>query len=248
MMQPQVIIVVPCYNEAQRLPQQDFIKFAQDYPGYNFLFVNDGSKDGTLEVLSNLCASNPARFSLLNLKDNAGKAEAVRAGFLKVFNSGAPFLAFWDADLASPLEILPSFIKVFDTEPKTEIILGARVKLMGHHIERRALRHYLGRIFATCASWVLNLEIYDTQCGAKIFRVTNTLKEVFQKPFISRWIFDVEILKRYMKKTGFSKQEAERRIYEMPLPRWRDVAGSKVKPSDFLKAFVELTKIHLQNS
>ncbi len=247
MIQPEVIVIVPCYNEAARLPQQDFIKFIEDCPGYNFLFVNDGSRDSTLEVLSKLCASNPDRFNLLDLKENSGKAEAVRRGFLQEMNSGVPFLAFWDADLATPLEVLPLFVKIFDERPKTEMVLGSRVKLMGHSIERSMLRHYLGRLFATCASWVLDLEVYDTQCGAKMFRVTDALRQVFEKPFCSRWIFDVEILKRLMKKTGFSKIQTEARVYEMPLPRWRDVTGSKVKPTDFLKAFIELLKIYWKN-
>ena len=247
MIQPEVIIIVPCYNEAQRLPRQDFIKFAEDYPGYNFLFVNDGSRDTTLEVLTELIEKRPDRFRLLHLEKNGGKAEAVRRGFLNEIQSGVPFLAFWDADLAAPLEILPQFVKIFDDRPRTEIVLGARVKLLGHHIERALIRHYLGRLFATCASWVLDLEVYDTQCGAKMFRVTDTLRQVFEKPFCSRWIFDVEILKRMVRKTGFSKMQMEAAVYEMPLPRWRDVAGSTLKPMDFIKAFAELLRIYWEN-
>ena len=246
MIQPEVIVVVPCYNEEKRLPQRDFISFVDRVPGYNFLFVNDGSRDGTLEMLRSLEAQSPERFQVLNLEQNGGKAEAVRHGFLQAMGSGVPFLAFWDADLATPLEVLPDFVKAFDAQPKIEMVLGARVKLMGRDIQRKGSRHYLGRVFATFASGVLGLAVYDTQCGAKMFRVTDTLRAIFDGPFSSRWIFDVEILARYLKETGFSRTEAEARICEYPLQVWRDVAGSKLSAGDFLKAIGELATIYLR--
>lgn len=246
MIQPQVTVVVPCYNEEKRLSQRDFIVFVDQMPGYDFLFVNDGSKDRTDETLRALQVERPERFQILELEKNGGKAEAVRRGFQKAMGSGVPFLAYWDADLATPLSTLPHFIREFDARPNIEIVLGARVKLMGRDIQRKPSRHYLGRVFATFASAVLNLAVYDTQCGAKMFRVTDTLKTIFESPFSSRWIFDVEILARYMQITGFSRAEAEARIQEYPLETWRDVAGSKVKPGDFLKAAGELVSISLR--
>ncbi len=248
MIQSEAVIVVPCYNEEKRFPSEKFLEFVSGTPGFRFLFVDDGSKDQTFPVLEKLSAKNPEVFSVLKLEKNGGKAEAVRRGFLSVMDSGTPYIGFWDADLATPLEVLPYFLRVFLEEPKVEMVLGARVKLMGRDIQRQAIRHYLGRIFATCASGVLGLSIYDTQCGAKIFRVTDTLKAIFQEPFGSKWIFDVEILARYMQKTGLSSAEAEHRIYELSLRSWRDVAGSKVKPTDFFKAFGELVRIHFRYS
>ena len=144
MIRPQVIVIVPCYNEAHRLPQQDFIQFVDFLPGYDFLFVDDGSADQTREVLKGLQAQRPERFRYLSLEKNSGKAEAVRRGFLEAMNSGAPFLAFWDADLATPLEVLPHFLHLVEERPQIQIVMGARVKLMGHEIQRHWLRHYLG--------------------------------------------------------------------------------------------------------
>ena len=244
MIQPEVVVVVPCFNEAQRLSRNDFLSFVDHHRGFHFLFVDDGSHDATVEILEGLKLERPDRFSILNLERNFGKAEAVRRGFLDRMTSGVPYLAFWDADLATPLEVLPYFLKAFDEQPRVEMVLGARVKLLGHRIKRHELLHYLGRVFATLVSLVLNLAVYDTQCGAKMFRVTDTLRDIFQKPFCSRWIFDVEILARYKKIRGIKNQtECESLIYELPLRQWEDVQGSKLHPADFFKAFFELIEI-----
>ena len=111
---------------------------------------------------------------------------------------------------------------------------------------RRALllRHYLGRIFATAASLALGIGFYDTQCGAKLFRATPEIMSLFQSPFATRWLFDVEIIARLVAtRRRTSRPRVEEIVYEYPLHEWRDVAGSKVKPHDFVKAFVELAAI-----
>ena len=123
------------------------------------------------------------------------------------------------------------------------MIFGSRVRLLGHFVHRRAIRHYLGRCFATAVSIMLGLPIYDTQCGAKLFRITPELKSILATPFQSRWIFDVEIIARFMALHKKDASFADDVIYESPLPRWEDVAGSKVGPLDFFTAFYELMKI-----
>jgi dolichyl-phosphate beta-glucosyltransferase len=128
--------------------------------------------------------------------------------------------------------------------------MGARVKLSGRHIERRALRHYLGRVFATLAALVLDLHVYDTQCGAKLFRVSDALRAMFAEPFVSRWIFDVELLARFLNQHAARGlvPAARECIYEFPLEAWEDVGASKVKPRDFLAAPLELWRIHRAHS
>jgi dolichyl-phosphate beta-glucosyltransferase len=238
---PNVTIVVPCFNEEQRLDTGQFRAFSAPGHRVDFCFVNDGSTDGTLRVLEALRAEDPERFPVVNLERNSGKAEAVRRGIVAASERGADIVGFWDADLATPLAEIPGFLDVFATRPEIEMVFGARVRLLGREISRNPSRHYFGRVGATLISQTLGLAVYDTQCGAKLFRNRDGLRQVFAKPFLSRWIFDVEIIARYVQLWG--RERASKSIYELPIRVWRDVHGSKVKSTDFLRALRDLRKI-----
>ncbi len=232
------VIVIPCYNEEGRFDSDAFAHCLRVQPNTSLILVNDGSTDGTLAKLEEFAGTHPGRVQVIDQNPNAGKAEAVRRGMLQAMDSGAAFAGYWDADLATPLEAIPEFLELFHHYPETELVLGSRVALLGRQIERKPLRHYLGRIFATGASLVLGLPVYDTQCGAKLMRCSEETRALFASPFSSRWIFDVEMLARYLQGRVVPHQ-----IREHPLQRWTDVAGSKVKPIDFVRAFGELIRV-----
>lgn len=237
-------IIVPCYNEEKRLDLASFREFKSSPHTITFLFVNDGSTDQTLQLLHSLNASDPAKFAVLNLTQNQGKAEAVRQGLLAAAGSHPDYVGFWDADLATPLGAIAEFIELAESRPELEMIIGSRVKLLGRHIERHPSRHYLGRFFATAASAVLGLAVYDTQCGAKLFRASSAITSLFQQPFFSRWIFDVEIIARLIQlRRGKEVTQAEQVIYEFPLTEWNDIPGSKLRLCDFVRAAWELFQI-----
>jgi len=236
------LIVVPCYNEEKRLKQEEFLSFARQNQDIIFLFVDDGSKDNTWHVLESLKTKSNNIIHILKQPQNAGKAEAVRQGILNaVDNYQCDYVGFLDADLAIPLYTIRSLITILNEKPNLLLAMGSRVKLLGRTIERKMIRHYLGRCFATCASITLNLPVYDTQCGIKLFRVTGHLRDLFAEPFLSRWIFDVEILARLARMRGGRKNNDLKDIlYEHPLEDWRDVDGTKLKKGDFFKAVSEL--------
>jgi glycosyltransferase involved in cell wall biosynthesis len=241
-------VVVPCFNEAARLARETFLGFAREHPAIRFVMVDDGSTDGTRELLAGLHEALPECFELLALERNHGKAEAVRRGFLRALDL-APYVGYWDADLSTPLEEIPSFWEVLEHDSGIELVFGARVNLLGRSIQRRAIRHYLGRIFATLASRMLDLAIYDTQCGAKLFRKSERIRRVFEDPFLTSWVFDVEMLARLRSMQQEGDPPLERIIYEIPLRVWHDVRGSKIRPVDLLlvpRDLLRIYRIHLR--
>jgi dolichyl-phosphate beta-glucosyltransferase len=237
------VVVVPCYNEAGRLSPEAYRAFAEGWRHGGFLFVDDGSTDDTFAVLSKLEGTLPGSFEVLRLPSNVGKAEAVRQGFLHAFKSEPGYVGFWDSDLATPLDAIPLFEAVFQDRPRTEVVLGARVKLLGRDVRRKPVRHYLGRAFATAVALLTGIEVYDSQCGAKLFRSTPTVQAIFASPFRSRWIFDVEILMRFVRLKQMETRQRGAFLYELPLPVWHDVAGSRLRARDFGRALIDLIRI-----
>ena len=236
--------MIPCYNEAARFPIEPFLAFADTHPAIRFLLVNDGSKDDTLALLHRVQRGREEQIGVLDQPVNGGKGEAVRCGILAALEQeGCLYTGFWDADMATPLEAIEDLAAILASRPNVAMVFGARVKLLGRHVDRRAVRHYLGRIFATVVSTLLQLPIYDTQCGAKLFRVTPETRVLFAEPFCSRWVFDVEILARFIRHRRFDMESVAAGICEFPLQEWRDVAGSKVRPRDFFRAFFDVLKI-----
>ncbi len=237
------IVVVPCYNEAQRLDLPAYGRFLHAVDDVSLLFVDDGSTDDTPLVLEKLRQSHPAQVATLRLSSNCGKAEAVRRGIRLAMRRHASIVGYWDADLATPLEAILQLRDVFAARPEVSLVMGSRVALLGRRIVRSNWRHLTGRSFATAASLVLKLPVYDTQCGAKLLRVTPKVRELFARPFRSRWIFDVELLARLVAGACGSAQGAAGQIYELPLDVWQDVRGSKLRPRDIAASAIDLVAL-----
>ena len=237
-------VIVPCYNEASRIDAPAFRAYLGGPGAAHIIFVDDGSTDGTFSVLAAICSGREGKTEALRLPRNCGKAEAVRVGVAHALEHvEQDVIGYWDADLATPLDSISSLLAVLEAREEIAMVFGSRVKLLGRCVERRATRHYLGRVFATAVSTMLHLPIYDTQCGAKLFRADTQAREVFARPFLSKWVFDVEILARYLNLNGNDPKRLAAMIYEYPLECWTDVAGSKVRAHDFLTAIVDLARI-----
>jgi len=236
-----VTLVVPCYAEASRLTPAAFEDVLPSRPWLSFLFVDDGSRDATSGVLAALASARPGQVRVLSLATHAGKAEAVRAGVLEAARSQPDYVGFWDADLSAPLEAIDDFVALAGRRPDVDLVIGSRVNVMGRDIRRSPARHYVSRVFATAASLALDLPVYDTQCGAKLFRASADVLSVFAEPFRSRWIFDVELLDRYQRlPVGDGRAPRRARIYELVLPAWHEVPGSKLRAWDFVWSFIEV--------
>src|SRR5438477_613453 len=165
--------------------------------------------------------------------------EAVRRGLREALEGGATTIGYVDADLSTPV---PEVLRLLAEMERRHavVVMGARVALLGTAIARRAHRHYLGRLFATAASLVLGVRVYDTQCGAKFFRDTPAVRHALATPFASRWAFDVELIGRLLQGDP-PLRPAD--FVEIPLQRWTDVSGSKIGPLQMVRTAWDLAVI-----
>ena len=236
------VVVVPCYDEARRLAVDVFLDMARA-GGVTVLFVDDGSRDATRSILEAAVARAPESLALLALDRNYGKAEAVRRGMVAGLEMGADVVGFLDADGATPPNEMLRLRGILDTWP-ADVVIGSRVRLLGLDIRRRAARHYTGRVLATFVSQiVLDMPVYDTQCGAKLFRRIPALEAALARPFLTSWVFDVELLGRLRYGSGFEPPLPVGEIVEVPLLRWVDIAGSKIRFGAGLRAVIELMRL-----
>ncbi|MFW6244765.1 MAG: glycosyltransferase [Fibrobacterota bacterium] len=233
--------VIPCYNEGSRLDLEEFRRYLESEPAVDFCFVDDGSGDDTLQLLEKLASDKPDRVRIVRNSRNMGKAEAVRRGILDSLGSGKySYVGYFDADLSTPLSQIGRLRNVMENDSSCILVLGSRFRHMGAQIIRNEMRHYLGRVFSTFASLILKLPVYDTQCGAKLLRAQEAAR-LFEEPFISRWLFDVEILARVINLKGYEATMME--VREMPLQKWIEKGDSRLSFKSILRVPFELMKI-----
>lgn len=234
----QALFIIPFYNEGKRISFDSYREIIDASKEIDFLLINDGSSDDTLDVLNRL-SEELQNCTVYSLSQNSGKAEAIRQGILhnpKEYE----YIGYLDADFSTPVS---EMIKLLDYAKKNrdiDIVLGSRVKLLGNEVVRSQARHYFGRIFATIISkLILRVPVYDTQCGAKIIK-DNIAKKLFDKPFLTRWIFDVEMLLRY--KMSYSDSLAT--VKEFPLEIWIEKGNTSIKLKEFLIFPFQILKIY----
>ncbi len=245
-MSKDVALIVPCHDEAMRLVVPEILRLARCRPDVSLVLVDDGSRDATPDLLEDARRSAPDRISVERLPRNLGKAEAVRRGMRVALAAGARVVGYCDADLSTPVDEVARLLDALE-ETGVDVVLGSRVRLLGTAVERRPLRHYLGRAFATLASLALRLSVYDTQCGAKVFRASPALAAALARPFRSRWIFDVELLERLLEGGSAAAPLEPGDFVEVPLRAWRDVGGSKLRLRGMLRAGMQLVGLFLRS-
>jgi dolichyl-phosphate beta-glucosyltransferase len=237
-----ISLTIPCYNEAARLETHRLAELLT-HPQVHLVLVDDGSTDGTAEMLDQLARCHPERIEVVHLRHNEGKGEAVRAGLLRGLNRGAAVVGFLDADLSAP----PSeALRLIDEARRSNaaVMLGSRVRLLGYDIRRRAARHYLGRAFATMTALALRVPVYDTQCGMKLFRDVPALRAAIADPFTSRWAFDVELIARLLAPASSDVPRLDITDFEeVPLRTWMHKHGSNLGAGGVVRTFYDLVRI-----
>ena len=232
-------IIIPCYNEGKRLDTKRFLNFLSSHKNVLLCFVNDGSSDNTFEILTQIKSKFPSSIEVISIKNNVGKAEAVRTGITHCnTNFKHKKIAYLDADLATTLEECYEISELVND--KIVFAFGSRIKKIDTNIQRKGYRFLIGRVIATFISKQLNLGVYDTQCGCKIFN-SQLSEKLFTEKFISKWLFDVELFHRIIKIYGVEKMcEISA---EVPLKSWIDYDDSKVKMTYFFKLWLDLYQI-----
>lgn len=229
-------LVVPCYDEARRLHEDELVRLLADRR-VRLVLVDDGSTDSTLQLLRGI-EQRCTGIEVLALPRNVGKGEAVRIGLRHALHARPDWVGYLDADLATPPAEVVRLIDVALDVPEREVVLGSRVALLGRRITRSPFRHYTGRVFATFASLALQLPVYDTQCGAKLLRRTDALALALQEPFRSRWAFDVELIGRLVR-SGTPLAH----VWEEPLVEWSDASRSRRSVSASVAATISLLAV-----
>jgi len=233
-------VVIPCYNEEERLSGVEFRDFAHRNLGYHLCFVNDGSTDKTLEVLEELRKGNEDTISIYDCEKNGGKAEAVRQGVLHLAkDSQLDYIGYLDADLSTDFRDFDDLVKTLQNSD-FKIVSGSRMSRMGANITKESARKIISMTINLIIRTILGMPFNDTQCGAKIME-KDIVENMFSKKFITRWLFDVEIFMRMRKHYG--KKNVQSLICEQPLKRWVHADGSKLSMKDSVKIVGQLAKI-----
>ncbi len=236
-------VVIPCYNEGNRLSSALFRDFLSKNIGYHLCFVNDGSTDNTLEVLEKLREGNEENISIYDCQKNGGKAEAVRQGIQYLIkNKEFDFIGYLDADLSTDFRDFDDLVKTIG-KSDFKIVSGSRIARMGANITKESARKIISKSINLIIQTILGMPFKDTQCGAKIMD-KEIASLVFEKKFITKWLFDVEIFMRMRKYYG--KREAKRLICEQPLQRWIHMEDSKLSMKDSVKIIGQLGQIALK--
>ncbi|MCH3885204.1 response regulator [Tenacibaculum aquimarinum] len=233
-------VVIPCYNEEERLLSKEFTDFIVKNSGYHLCFVNDGSKDNTLEVLNNLRKGREDFITVYDCEKNGGKAEAVRQGMLFMAKKeDLDYIGFLDADLSTDLTDFDDLVSTIENS-NYKIVSGSRISRMGANITKESARKIISLTINFIIRKILKMDFKDTQCGAKIFH-KDVIEISFADKFVTQWIFDVEIFRRITLHFGLKK--AKEILCEQPLKRWIHADGSKLSMKDSVKIVGQLGQI-----
>ena len=233
-----LFMIVPCFNEEKRI-NLDYWNKLSEIPNAHWIFVNDGSSDGTKSLLNQISNS-----SVINLERNAGKAEAIRKGISDTFDKNPAEIfqvGYLDADSAFEIEDIKNVVMLSFSKGSTfDSYWGSRVALSGRNITRNNLRHILSRILITFFGYRMGNLPYDPQTGFKIFKFNKEQMAIFDRNFETKWFVDIEILLRFKAVNG-----KDMRIWEEPVNTWKDIEGSKIRGLELITVFRDLVKILL---
>ena len=223
-----VSIVVPCYNEENRIKPflTSLIQFSKDnLKSYEIIVVNDGSKDKTLDVLKEFSKD----IKLISYEKNKGKGGAVREGVLSSIGEKVLFI---DADGSIQPDEIPKMLEKLDSY---DVVVGDRAS-KDSDVNAIALRNITGKLFNFYVNVLFGYKTWDNLCGFKGFK-KEIAKDLFTDLIAYGWIFDVELFYKIHKKNYT--------LYKLPI-KWVHKGDSKIKLLDPFKMFFQLIKLRMK--
>lgn len=216
---PELSVVIPCFNEEQRLPASlpRIVEYLSRRSGdYEVLVVDDGSSDGTV-LEARKAAAADRRIRVLSYSPNRGKGFAVAYGAMRA--SGRLVLVT-DADLSTPLDEIEHLAAVLG--PTCQVAIGSRgLPESDLRVRQPWWRECCGKFMNRLIRLASGLPYRDTQCGFKLFTAA-AAADIFPNLTVRRWMFDVEVLV-LARKLGYG-------IRDVPVT-WENSAQSRVRLS-----------------
>jgi glycosyltransferase involved in cell wall biosynthesis len=224
-------VIIPAYNEEQRLPQTlaQVAAFLQTQTySYEVIVVENGSTDGTLALAEDFAAGHE---NVRVMQSSKGKGMAVRSGMLA---AKGDYRFMCDADLSMPIEELTRFIP--PVGPEADVVVGSREAEGAVRYDEPSNRHWGGRLVNFVIRILALPGLRDTQCGFKMFSAY-AAEDLFSIQTVMGWSFDIEVL-FVARKRGYS-------IVELGIP-WYYSAQSHVRPArDAIKMMLDIIKIRV---
>lgn len=241
-----ICLIVPVYNEYKRLLVEAYCAFIASDQHVHIIFVDDASVDDSGKLLYQIKQFCPSRVEIVHHSIRSGKAEAIRTGMLKGMRSGDyQYFGFIDADLAVPLTDISLFTERLK-EDRGRMAIGIRTDANKGTINRTALREIMGNLFRAYLHNVLHFLIVDSQCGAKVFSA-DIVSVLYENPFKTRWLSDVEIIMRYRHHLRLKNEGIEKYIIQIPVSKFEDKPDSKVNFIELLRTLKELIIITINS-
>jgi dolichyl-phosphate beta-glucosyltransferase len=234
-----ISIVVPCYNESNRF-NFDYFEDLTKIKKTRWIFVNDGSSDQTSEILKAFC--NKPNTLYLELPTNRGKSHAIAHGvkYILSLNDKTTWIGFLDSDGAFAIEDIKRMLTLTNKSINRnfDAFYSSRVKLSGRKVFRSTSRHFIGRAISTLFGLFWQEIPYDTQSGFKVYKAKMLTFQIFLKPFVTKWFFDIELHLRVLisTKNKFS-------VWEEPLNVWKDIPDSRINGREKIKLIIEIIKV-----
>ncbi len=226
-----VSVIIPAYNEEKRLPKtlkkwQTFLSHDKnDFLINKIIVVDDGSTDKTVSVAESF--ENFLPIKILRISPNLGKGNAVKTG---VRNADSDFILIYDADAATPPEEIS---KLFSETENADFIIGSRI-IKGAETTMSPRRKFVGKCFHFLCLPLIP-KIKDASCGVKLIK-TGIAKKIFERQYIERFAFDIEIL--------WLAKKMNCQIKEVGV-KWDEIPGSKVRVSrDSIEMFFSVLGLY----